>query len=198
MRLYSDLPRPRALQIAGDVVALLVLVGGIVLAVALHGAIAALEGVGGDVAKSGKGLASTLGDIGKQLGGVPLIGAGIRAPFDAASGAGRTLAAAGAGWAAGVERIAVLAGWTVALLVVLLVLAGWVRPRLAGAARRGAVARLAGDPDLLALRALTGRPSRALAAVGPDAGAAWRRGDPETVHRLAAVALQDAGLRARS
>lgn len=198
MHLYSDLPRARALQIAGDVVALVVLVGGIVLAVALHGAIAALEGVGSDVAKSGKGLASTLGEIGKQLGGVPLIGGAIRAPFDAASGAGSTLAAAGADWAAGVERIAVLAGWTVALLVVLVVLAGWVRPRLVGVLQRGAVARLADDPDLLALRALTGRPSRALAAVGPDAGAAWRRGDPEIVRRLAAIALRDAGLRARS
>jgi hypothetical protein len=196
MRLYSDLPHARALQIAGDLVALVLLIAGIVLAVALHGAIAALEGIGGQVARSGNGLASTLGDIGKQLGGVPLIGAGIRAPFDAASGAGRTLATAGSDWEAGVERIAVLAGWTVALLVVLLVLAGWVRPRLAGALRRGAVARLADDPDLLALRALTGRPSRALAAVGPDAGAAWRRGDPDTVHRLAAIALRDAGLRA--
>ena len=197
MRLYSDLSRARSLQIAGDVVALVVLVGGIVLAVALHGAIAALEGIGGEVAKSGTGLASTLGEIGKQLGGVPLIGGDIRAPFDAASGAGRTLAAAGADWASGVERIAVLTGWVVVLLVVLLVLAGWVRPRLAGALRRGAVARLAGDPDLLALRALTGRPSRALAAVGPDAGAAWRRGDQEIVHRLAAIALRDAGLHAR-
>lgn len=196
MRLYSDLPHARALQVAGDAVALVVLIAGIVLAVALHGAIAALEGIGGQVAKSGNGLESTLGHIGKQLGGVPLIGAGIRAPFDAASAAGKTLATAGADWAAGVERIAVLAGWTVALLVVLLVLAGWVRPRLVGALRRGAVARLADDPDLLALRALTGRPSRALAAVGPGAGAAWRRGDPETVHRLAAIALRDAGLRA--
>ena len=198
MRLYSDLPRPRALQIAGDLVALAVLAGGITASVALHGAIAALEGIGSRVAESGNGFASTLGDIGRQLGGVPLIGGGIRAPFDAASGAGATLATAGTDWAAGVERIATLVGWTVALLVVLLVLAAWVRPRLAGALRRGAVARLAGDVDLLALRALTGRPSRALAGVGPDAAAAWRRGDPETVRRLAAVALRDAGLRAPS
>lgn len=61
-----------------------------------------------------------------------------------------------------------------------------------------AVARLARDPedlDLLALRALTGRPSRALAAVGPGAAAAWRRGDPDTIRRLAALALREAGLR---
>jgi hypothetical protein len=195
MRLYSDLPRPRALQIAGDLVALVVLVLGIAAAVALHGAIAALEDIGSSVARSGNGFATTLGDIGRQLGGVPLIGGGIRAPFDAASGAGTTLAGAGTDWVTGVERVATLVGWTVALLVLLLVLAAWVRPRVAGALRRGAVARLAGDPDLLALRALTGRPSRALASVGPDAAAAWRRGDQEVVRRLAAIALRDAGLR---
>jgi hypothetical protein len=198
MRLYSDLSSARALQIAGDVVALLVLVAGVVLAVALHASIAALEAVGTQVASSGSGLASTLGDIGRRLGGVPLIGGGIRSPFDAAAGAGSALASAGTGWRDGVERIALLAGWTVALLVVLVVLAAWVRPRLVGAARRGAVARLARDPeamDLLALRALTGRPSRALAAVGPGAAAGWRRGDPEVVRRLAAITLREAGLR---
>jgi len=198
MRLYSDLPRARAVQIAGDVVALVVLVVGIVLAVSLHAAIAALEDVGSRVEASGSGFASTLGSIGRQLGGVPLIGSGIRSPFDAAAGAGTALASAGAGWRTGVERIADLAGWTVALLVLLVVLAGWVRPRVAAAARRGAIARLARDPDdldLLALRALTGRPSRALAAVGPGAAAAWRRGDPETMRSLAAITLRDAGLR---
>ena len=179
MRLYSDLPRARALQIAGDLVALLVLVGGIVLAVALHGAIAALEAVGNRVAASGTGLATTLGDIGRQLGGVPLIGSGIRAPFDGAAGAGSALATAGDGWRDGVERIASIAGWTVALLVVLVVLVGWVRPRLAGAIRRGVLVQLgvgSGALDLLALRALVGRPSRSLMAVAPDAGgrlAAW-------------------------
>ncbi|MGN6743438.1 MAG: hypothetical protein ACTHJL_09110 [Amnibacterium sp.] len=198
MRLYSDLPRARALQIAGDVVALLVLVAGVVLAVALHGAIAALEAVGARVAASGTGLAATLGDIGRRLGGVPLIGGGIRSPFDAAAGAGSALASAGEGWRDGVERIALLAGWIVALLVVLVVLAAWVRPRLVGAARRGAVARLARDPealDLLALRALTGRPSRALAAAGPAAAAGWRRGDPDVIRTLAAITLREAGLR---
>jgi hypothetical protein len=198
MRLYSDLPRPRALQIAGDAAALLVLVIGVVLAVALHDAIAALEGVGTRVEASGSALASTLGDIGRRLGDVPLIGGGIRSPFDAAAGAGSGLASAGAGWRTGVERIALLAGWTVALLVVVLVLATWVRPRLAAAFRRGALARLAehaDDLDLLALLALTGRPSRALAALGPGAAAAWRRGDPDTIRRLASITLREAGLR---
>lgn len=196
MRLYSDLPRPRALQIAGDVVALVVLVGGIGLAVALHGAIASLEGVGSQVAASGTGLAATLGTVGRRLGGIPLIGSGIRAPFSGAAGASRSLAAAGDGWRTDVERIALLAGWTVAALVVLVILAAWVRPRLVGAARRAALARLAAAPgglDLLALRALTG-PLRA--GLGVDDVDGWRRGDPEVVRRLAALALGTGGMRA--
>ena len=198
MRLYSDFWGPRAYQIAGDIVAAIVLVVGIVLGVSIHNAIAALKGIGAQVERSGGDFASTLGSIGRQLGGVPLIGGGIRAPFDAASGAGSTLAKAGADWQAGVEHLATLAGWTVALLVVLLVLVGWVRPRLVGAVRRGLLARLARrspDLELLAFRALANRPPRAVAAVDEHAVGAWRRGDPEVIRRLAALELRAGGVR---
>lgn len=47
---------------------------------------------------------------------------------------------------------------------------------------------------LLALRALTHRPSTALAAVHPDPAAAWRDGDPDVTARLADVALRALGL----
>jgi hypothetical protein len=198
MKLYSDFWAPRAYQIVGDVAAALVLAVGITLAVALHNAVAALKGIGAQVERSGGDFSSTLGSIGRQLGGVPLIGGGIRAPFDAASGAGSTLAKAGSDWQAGVERLATLAGWTVALLVVLVVLAGWVRPRLVGAVRRGALAKRAGrdsDLELLAFRALANRPARAVAGVDEHAVAAWRRGDREVVRALAALELHAAGIR---
>jgi hypothetical protein len=199
MRWYSDSPRLRAGQIATDVLALVVLAAGILLGRSLHDAIAALRAAGANVASSGSAFSRTMGDIGERLGGVPLIGGGIRAPFDAAGDAGSTLADAGNQWQAGVERIASLAGWTVVLLVLLLLLAVWLRPRLAGAVRRGRLARLAGaagGDDLLALRALVGRPGAVLAAE-PDAVAAWRRGDPEAVRRLAALELRAAGVRPR-
>jgi hypothetical protein len=135
-------------------------------------------------------------DIGRQLGGVPLIGGGIRAPFGTAGAAGTTLAAAGTAWQDGVERIAALAGWTVAALVVLFVLIAWFRPRLAAALRRRQLARLAeadGGNDLLALRALLTRPRAAL-AVAADAPAAWRAGDPAVIRRLAELELTAAGV----
>ncbi|GAA2753062.1 hypothetical protein [Amnibacterium kyonggiense] len=198
MQLYSDFGGRRAYQIAGDLAAAAILVAGIVVAVAIHDAIAGLRAVGADVTRSGNGFAATMSDIGGRLSGVPLIGGGISAPFGSASAAGGTLADAGRSWQEGVERLATLVGWTVALLVVLVVLVGWVRPRLVGAVRRAAVARLAAasaSHDLLALRALATRPARAVTALDPDVVAAWRRGDPLVIARLAALELKASGVR---
>jgi hypothetical protein len=168
------------------------------VAVTIHNAIASFKSIGRDVSRSGSDFSSTMSDIGKQLGGVPLVGPGIRAPFEAASGAGTTLSQAGANWQNGVERLASLVGWTVALLVVLVVLVGWVRPRLVGAIRRGAVARLLGrnpDLELLAFRALANRPAAAVTRVAPAAVEGWRRGDPEVIRALAALELKGSGIR---
>ena len=198
MQLYSDFGGRRVYQVLGDLVAIAVIVVGIVVAVAIHDAIAAFTGIGRDVERSGNDFSSTMTDIGGRLSGVPLIGGGISAPFASASDAGGTLADAGASWQDGVEHLASLVGWTVALLVVLVVLVGWVRPRLVGAVRRAAVARLAtASPslDLLALRALATRPARAVTSLDDDVVAAWRRGDPEVIRRLAALELKASGVR---
>lgn len=198
MKLYSDFGGRRAYQVCGDVAAMVVLVVGIVVAVAIHDAIAAFRTIGQDVERSGDDFSSTMSDIGDRLSGVPLIGSGISRPFTSASDAGATLADAGTNWQDGVERLATLVGWTVAALVILVVLVGWVRPRIVGAVRRAAVARLAGASaslDLLAFRALATRPAQAVAKVDADAVAAWRRGDVAVIRRLAALELRASGVR---
>lgn len=198
MKLYSDFGGRRAYQVLGDLIAVAVVVVGIVVAVAIHDAIAAFRTIGQDVERSGNDFSSTMTDIGDRLSGVPLIGGGISAPFASASDAGGTLADAGSSWQDGVEHLATLVGWTVAALAVLVVLAGWVRPRLVGAVRRAGVARLAeasSSLDLLALRALTTRPARAVTAVDDDVVAAWRRGDTAVIRRLAALELKASGIR---
>ena len=198
MKWYSDFGAARTYQLVGDVVAIVVAVLGVVLGVTLHNAIDALKAVGANVESSGSDFSRTMADIGRQLGGVPLIGGGIKAPFDAAGDAATTLAQAGSNWQEGVERLARLVGWTVALLVLLIVVVGWIRPRLIGAIKRGILARLARrspDLDLLAFRALANRPAGAVARVAPDAVAAWRRGDTEVIRRLAALELQSSGIR---
>ena len=170
MKLYSDFGGRRVYQVLGDLAAVAVVVVGIVVAVA----------------------------IGSRLSGVPLIGGGISAPFATASDAGGTLADAGTNWQNGVEHLATLVGWTVAALVVLVVLVGWVRPRVVGAIRRAAIAKLASASpslDLLALRALATRPAKAVTRLDEDVVAAWRRGDPEVIRRLAALELKASGVR---
>lgn len=198
MKLYSDFGTRRVYQVLGDLAAVAVIVVGIVVAVAIHNAIAAFKGIGADVTRSGDDFSSTMTDIGSKLSGVPLIGGGISAPFATASDAGGTLADAGTNWQNGVEHLATLVGWTVAALVVLVVLVGWVRPRVVGAIRRAAIAKLASASpslDLLAFRALATRPAKAVTRLDEDVVAAWRRGDPEVIRRLAALELKASGVR---
>ncbi|OMH35013.1 hypothetical protein [Tersicoccus sp. Bi-70] len=198
MKLYSDFPRRRAAEIVGDVIAVAVLAGGVSLALALHTAIVGLEVIGAKLRDSGGNLSSTMSSIGQNLAGIPLIGDAVRSPFDSASAAGGTLADAGTQWQERVHLLAGLAGWTVVALVVLVVLLGWVRPRLRVALRRASLSRLAASTasrDLLALRALMNLPARDVLAVGGDAAEAWRRGDPLTIDRLAALELRRAGVR---
>lgn len=198
MKLYSDFPRRRAAEIIGDVIAVAVLAGGVSLALALHTAIVGLEVIGAKMRDSGGSLSSTMSAIGQNLAGIPLIGDAVRSPFDSASAAGGTLVDAGTQWQERVHVLAGLAGWTVVALVVLVVLLGWVRPRLRVALRRASLSRLAASTasrDLLALRALMTLPARDVLAVGGDAAEAWRRGDPLTIDRLAALELRRAGLR---
>jgi hypothetical protein len=198
VKLYSDFGGRRTYQVLGDLAAIVVIVVGVVVAVAIHNAIAAFKGIGRDVERSGNDFSSTMSDIGDKLSGVPLIGGGISAPFASASDAGGTLADAGTNWQNGVEHLATLLGWTVAGLVVLVVLVGWARPRIVGGIRRAAIARLASASpslDLLALRALTTRPARAVTKLDADVVAAWRRGDPEVIRRLAALELKASGVR---
>lgn len=198
VKLYSDFGGRRAYQVLGDLFAILVIVAGVVVARILHDTIASFRAIGANIEQSGSDFSSTMSDIGKQLGGVPLIGSGIRSPFDAASDAGGTLADAGQNWQRSVESLASLVGWTVASFVVLVVLLGWVRPRVVGAVRRAAIARLARSApslDLLAFRALATRPARQVSRIDADAVAAWRRGDPEVIRRLAALELKSAGVR---
>ncbi|GGC85507.1 hypothetical protein GCM10011512_10440 [Tersicoccus solisilvae] len=198
MRWYSDFPGRRAAEIVGDVLAAAVLAGGVALALALHTAIVSLEAIGGKMQQSGSDLASTMTSVGQNLAGIPLIGDAVRAPFDSASAAGGTLADAGSQWQSRVHLIAGLAGWTVVALVVLIVALGWVRPRVRDAVRRASLARLAASAaslDLLALRALTTLPIRGVLEAGVDAAEGWRRGDPTTIGRLAALELRRAGVR---
>lgn len=199
MRIYSDFAARRTVEVVGDLVAIAVVVVGILVAVALHDAIATVGTVGRSFETSGQDFSDSMTDIGANLSGVPLIGTGIAAPFDGASAAGQTLAAAGRSFQNGVATLAAFAGWTVGGLVVLVVVLGWIRPRLAASVRRQRLARLAASAptrDLLAFRALANRPPRQLAGLDDPVGG-WRAGRTATVDALAALELRASGVRLR-
>lgn len=200
MKLYSDLPARRTAQIVGDVVALVVLAGGIWLAVLLHALIATLGDVGRQLEASGTGFTSTMQDIGATLAKVPLVGGAITAPFGAASDAGSTLVEAGRAQQEVVERLATTTGWTVALLTVLLVGVGWLLPRVRAGRRAASLGRFAHGPegvDVLALRALVAARPAELLRIDADPVGSWRRGDQEVLRRLAELEAARAGIRLR-
>lgn len=199
MKLYSELTPQRSRQVLADVIGILVLALGIVVAVTVRNTIAAFDAIGKDVQSSGEGLAATMSDVGENLSATPLIGGSISVPFDAASGAATTLAQAGENWQSGVYTLAAIAGWTVAAIVLVILILAWVRPRIRGAVRRGAVARLTRSPgavELLAFRALVERPGHEVLALDPAVVERWRHGDPAVTRQLATLELNAAGLRA--
>jgi hypothetical protein len=139
-----------------------------------------------------------MSDAGDTLGGVPLIGGGIRAPFDAASGAGGLLAQAGEAQQNLVDTAALVIAIASAVLPILVILFFWLRPRLRfarRATRAYRVSQLADGVQLLALRALVDGDARELHAVAERPVEAWRHGEASVVRALAALELREAGVR---
>lgn len=199
MVLYSDYPAARTRQIIADVVAVVVAVLVITVAVTVAAAIRALGGFGRDLEAAGLDFQSGLTDAAETLGGIPLIGGGIRGPFDLAADAGASVAEAGRQQQAFVELVATTTGWLIALLPLVLLTLVWLVPRIRFAVRSRRLRDMiaAGmTADTLAVRALSGAPLRELVAVHPDPAAAWRTNDPVLVRRLAEVELRRAGIRA--
>ena len=161
----------------------------------MHRTVSGLAAPGRELERAGGGLSGGLSDAADRADGVPLVGGGLRAPLDAAAGAGDALARAGAAQQEAVGTLALCwrccspgsrrcGRWDAGC-----------RAGCAGAASRRA-ARLRDDVELLALRAAPHRPLVELARPGPEPVAAWRRGDPGAAEALAALELRAAGLRA--
>lgn len=200
MQIYADLPAVRARQITADALAIAVAAIAIAAGVAVGSLIAGLAEIGRRLESAGSGFGSTMSDAGTTLGGIPLLGDAVRAPFDEASGAGSVLAAAGRDQQQLAGALAIVAGLAVGGLPLLLLAVLWLRPRLRFARRTAelrALGTTAAGFELLALRALTEASPREILAVHPDAVPGWRTGDPAATRALAALALRRAGLRPR-
>lgn len=198
MTLYSDFAARRTRQIVADCAAVLGIIGFIVLGVTLHGAIMGLQAVGVRLSDAGSSFQSTMTEISERLGQVPLIGSGITAPFAEASGAGATLQEVGRAQQQATEQLAVATGLAVAVIPIVVILLGWLIPRIRFV-RRSAWARAASASpeglDLLACRALVSRRIPEIQAAHTDAAGGWRQNDPDAVASLALLELRACGVR---
>lgn len=198
MKLYSDFAGRRTAQVFADLIGVGLIALAIWGAVLIHAAIVVFDEVGKSLKGAGDGFQKTMSDAGNTLGGVPLIGGGIRAPFDAASGAGGLLAQAGRAQQNLVDTAALVIAIASAVLPILVVLFFWLRPRLGFAVRATRayrVSQLADGVQLLALRALVDGNARELHEVAERPVEAWRLGDAGVVRALAALELREAGVR---
>jgi len=198
MKLYSDFGPRRSRQIVADVTALALIGAWVWLGITVYSLIENLAVYGVQMEDAGAGFRETMAQVGETLGGIPLIGGGIRTPFDGASEAGGALEAAGQSQQVAINQLATVLGIGIAALPILTILLLWLLPRLRFAQRASRAQKLVksgAGVDLLALRALASQNISALAAVDPDAMAAWRRGDDQVMRKLAALELKSSGVR---
>ncbi len=198
MSLYSDYPGARTRQIIADVIGVVSVIIVVTIAASITAAIRTLAAFGRDLETAGLDFQAGLLDAADALGDVPVIGDGIRAPFDAAASAGQSVADAGRGQQELVEFIAVSVGWSVALVPLLLIALVWLVPRVRFARRSSRMRALIArglTVDTLAARALARAPLAQLVAVHPDPAAAWRSQQPDALRELAAIELRRAGIR---
>jgi hypothetical protein len=173
----------------------------LVVGTAVYDAISTIAEAGRQVEIGANGVAGNLASAGQGAAHIPVVGDAVSKPLASASAAALDIAGAGqslettAGW------LAVLAALAVVAVPLLIVVIPWLLLRLRFFRRKWTVSGLAATPageQLLALRALTNRAPRKLAAISADPVGGWRHEDPATIRALAALELRSAGIALRA
>lgn len=194
--IYDARPVRFTAQVLLDVVVVAGLVAAVLVGRAVTASVSGLAAVGGRVHEQGAAFEDQLRRTAEALGDVPFVGSSVSAPLLDASRSAGDIAAAGTQQQEDTLRLAHLLGTSLAVVLVVVLVAIWFRYRGAFVRRPTATRRLATAPDgteLLALRALTTRD--AAGRLGVDVVDRWRRRDPETVAALADLELRSSGLR---
>jgi hypothetical protein len=198
MKLYADLPVRRTAQIVADTLVLLWVAVWAWVGRLVHDATQRLAEPGRTLQGAGSGFRDQMGQAGRAVSDVPLVGDRLSEPFQRAGGAGTTIEQAGTDLVDAVNHLATLLGWVTALVPIVLVLLVWGLLRLRFARRATAAQRFidsSADLDLFALRAMAHQPMHRIARISDDPTGAWRVRDPEVVRALALLELRDSGLR---
>lgn len=196
MRLYAAAPARGARQVLGDLLLLAWVAAWAWAGREVWAATLELGRPGLATAGAADDMAARFHDVEGRIDGIPGVGDDLAAPFSGAADAAENLAEAGRSQAETVADVALLVGLAVFLVPVLLLAVVYVPLRVRFVRRASAGRRLVGaDPALLALRALTNQPLRALNRISDDPVRAWRDDDPDAVRRLADLELRALGLK---
>lgn len=196
MRPYAEVPSVRARQVLTDsLVALWVFVW-VRIGQRIFELVDRLQAPGRSLEGAGEALSERASDVGDDVGGLPVVGRALRAPFRAIGEGGEFLQDAGLAQQSAVHTLAIWLSVSIAAIPIALLLLRYLPRRISWMREAAAAARMraaGSDLDLFALRALTNQPMAALAAVSGDPVAAYRRGE---YTELAALELRRVGLRA--
>jgi hypothetical protein len=198
---YATTPGRLAAQLFSDFAVVLWTATWVLVGIAVHDAISTIADAGRQVESGTHGIAGNLASAGHGAQHIPVVGDAVSKPLNSASQAALEVAGA-------VHDLNTTASWLAVLLAVAVVappilipVMPWFFLRLRFFRRKWTVTALAATPagqQLLALRALTRRPPRKLAAVSADPVGGWRREDPVTIRALAALELRSAGITMRA
>jgi hypothetical protein len=195
--MYADRLPTAIRQLLTDIIVVIWVYAWIRAGLWVHSMVLKLGVPGQKLESAGSGIADNLADAGSKVGRVPLVGDQLIKPFNGAADAARSLADAGHQQQQLVGNLALIMALAAVAVPLALVLFLWLPLRLRWM-RRAGVARTVRDlpagRDLLALRALAGRPLNELTKLGPDIAQSWRNGDASAVDALAALELKDLGL----
>jgi hypothetical protein len=198
MRMYAATPVRAARQVVADLLFVAWLAGWVWVALTVHDATLQLAGPGRQTEESATSLSERLREAGGSLGGLPVVGDEVSAPFDQAADASEGLASAGRAQVEAVEDLAFWLGLAVGGIPVLGVAAVYLPVRWRFVRRASAGQRFVDaqeDLDLFALRALAHQPMHVLARISDDPAGGWRRRDPQITRALAELELRADGLR---
>ncbi|WP_246002732.1 hypothetical protein [Nocardia tenerifensis] len=196
--MYADRATVAARQLVTDLLVAAWVYVSVTAALWVHALVRRLAVPGQKLEGAGNGMADSLGDAGRKVGRVPVVGDDLTSPFERAARAAHSLAEAGSDQQAVVDDLATALAIGLLIVPLGLVLFVWLPLRIRWI-RRAATARdlraVPGGRDLLALCALANQPLRRLDRIDADVVDAWRRGDDDTVRELAALELRGLGLR---
>jgi hypothetical protein len=197
---YSTRPGRLAAQLFSDFAVVIWTALWLLVGLAVYDAISTIAEAGRQVESGANGIAGNLASAGHSAQHIPLVGDDVSKPLTSASQAALDIAGAGHDLDTTASWLAVLLAMAVVALPILIAVVPWFFLRLRFFRRKLTVTALAATPageQLLALRALTNRPPRKLAAISPDPVGGWRHEDPFTIRALAALELRSAGITLR-